>query len=52
MHLLNSYLSHNHLFSPVYTQIVAVHPHFVRSHFKQFVTGGKKVSSLSVKNYL
>uniref|UniRef100_A0A8D2NY96 Vacuolar protein sorting-associated protein 41 homolog n=1 Tax=Zosterops lateralis melanops TaxID=1220523 RepID=A0A8D2NY96_ZOSLA len=24
-------------------KIVAVHPHFVRSHFKQFVTGGKKL---------
>ncbi|OXB54655.1 hypothetical protein ASZ78_003487 [Callipepla squamata] len=31
-------------------KIVAVHPHFVRSHFKQFVTGGKKVSSLSEIN--
>uniref|UniRef100_A0A8C9G6G6 Vacuolar protein sorting-associated protein 41 homolog n=1 Tax=Pavo cristatus TaxID=9049 RepID=A0A8C9G6G6_PAVCR len=39
-----------HVFFSVYTQIVAVHPHFVRSHFKQFVTGGKKVSSLTMSS--
>lgn len=54
---VNSYLHNNPLFfsspSPSLpaSQIVAVHPHFVRSHFRQFVTGGKKVSGHSVMNF-